>query len=78
MSKTKKIFDRSVAFTFYKEWKQDADNIEEDFGAEVKAAYYDAIINYALFEIEPEMKATIKYFWNSIKEKIDTSQNNRS
>lgn len=73
-----KVFDRSVAFTFYKEWKQDADTIEEDFGAEVKAAYYDAIINYALFEIEPEMKAPIKYFWNSIKEKIDASQKNRS
>ena len=72
------VFDRSVAFTFYKEWKQDADTIEEDFGAEVKAAYYDAIINYALFEIEPEMKAPIKYFWNSIKEKIDSSQKNRS
>ena len=77
MSK-EKIFDRSVAFTFYKEWKQDADTIEEDFGIEVKAAYYDAIINYALFEIEPEMKAPIKYFWNSIKEKIDASQKNRS
>ena len=77
MSK-EKVFDRSVAFTFYKEWKQDADTIEEDFGAEVKAAYYDAIINYALFEIEPEMKAPIKYFWNSIKEKIDASQKNRS
>ena len=78
MSKTQKVFDRSVAFTFYKEWKQDADTIEEDFGAEVKAAYYDAIINYALFEIEPEMKAPIKYFWNSIKEKIDASQGHRS
>ena len=77
MSK-EKVFDRSVAFTFYKEWKQDADTIEEDFGAEVKAEYYDAIINYALFEIEPEMKAPIKYFWNSIKEKIDASQKNRS
>ena len=77
MSK-EKVFDRSVAFTFYKEWKQDADTIEEDFGVEVKAAYYDAIINYALFEIEPEMKAPIKYFWNSIKEKIDASQKNRS
>lgn len=77
MSKTQKVFDRSVAFTFYKEWKQDADTIEEDFGAEVKAAYYDAIINYALFEIEPEMKAPIKYFWNSIKEKIDASQGHR-
>ena len=77
MSK-EKVFDRSVAFTFYKEWKHDADTIEEDFGAEVKAAYYDAIINYALFEIEPEMKAPIKYFWNSIKEKIDASQKNRS
>lgn len=72
------VFDRSVAFTFYKEWKEDADTIEEDFGAEGKAKFYDAIINYALFEIEPEMKAPIKYFWNTIKEKIDASQKNRS
>ena len=62
------VFDRSVAFTFYKEWKEDADTIEEDFGAEGKAKFYDAIINYALFEVEPEMKAPIKYFWNTIKE----------
>ena len=72
------VFDRSVAFTFYKEWKEDADTIEEDFGAEGKAKFYDAIINYALFEAEPEMKAPIKYFWNTIKEKIDASQKNRS
>ena len=72
------VFDRSVAFTFYKEWKEDADTIEEDFGAEGKAKFYDAIINYALFEVEPEMKAPIKYFWNTIKEKIDASQKNRS
>lgn len=73
-----KEFDRSVAFTFYKEWKQDADTIEEDFGSEGKAAYYDAIANYALFEIEPEMKAPIKYFWSSIKERIDASQSHRA
>ena len=72
------VFDRSVAFTFYKEWKEDADTIEEDFGAEGKAKFYDAIINYALFEVEPEMKAPIKYFWNTIKEKIDASQGHRS
>ena len=72
------VFDRSVAFTFYKEWKEDADTIEEDFGAEGKAKFYDAIINYALFEVEPEMKAPIKYFWNTIKEQIDASQKNRS
>lgn len=75
---TTKEFDRSIAFTFYREWKEDADTIEEDFGAEGKAKFYDAIINYALFEVEPEMKAPIKYFWNTIKEKIDASQGHRA
>ena len=73
-----KEFDRSVAFTFYAEWAQDAETIQEDYGYEGKAKFYDAIINYALFEIEPEMKPPIKYFWNSIKEKIDASQSHRA
>ena len=73
-----KEFNRSIAFTFYKEWKEDADSIEEDFGSDGKVRFYDAIINYALFEIEPEMKAPVKYFWSTIKEKIDASQEHRS
>lgn len=73
-----KEFDRSVAFTFYKEWKEDADMIEEDYGCEGKTKFYDAIIDYALYEIEPEMKPPVKYFWNTIKEKIDASQEHRS
>lgn len=73
-----KEFDRSIAFTFYKEWKEDADMIEEDYGYEGKAKFYDAIIDYALYEIEPEMRPPVKYFWNTIKEKIDASQEHRS
>ena len=75
---TNKEFDRSVAFTFYKEWKEDADIIEEDYGYEGKVKFYDAIIDYALYEIDPEMKPPVKYFWNTIKEKIDASQEHRS
>lgn len=73
-----KEFDRSVAFTFYREWKEDADVIEEDYGSEGKAKFYDSVIEYALFEIEPEMKPPIKYFWKTIKEKIDASQMHRA
>lgn len=73
-----KEFDRSVAFTFYREWKEDADAIEEDYGFEGKAKFYDSVIEYALFEIEPEMKPPIKYFWKTIKEKIDASQMHRA
>ena len=76
--KNDKGFDRSIAFTFYAEWAQDADTIEEDYGLEGKAKFYDAIVNYALFEITPEMKPPIKYFWNTIQEKIDASQNHRA
>lgn len=75
-----KEFDRSIAFTFYAEWAQDAANIEDDYGLEGYALFCKAIINYALYETEIDAvkKPPIKYFWNTIKEKIDASQAHRA
>lgn len=75
-----KEFDRSIAFTFYAEWAQDAATIEEDYGLEGYALFCKAIINYALYETEVDAvkKPPIKYFWHTIKEKIDASQNHRA
>lgn len=71
-------FDRSVSFTFYREWAEMAEAIEEDYGKEGTADYLKAIINYALYEEEPEMNVPIKYFWPQLKEKIDASQEHRA
>lgn len=78
--KNKEEFDRSIAFTFYAEWAQDADTIEEDYGLEGVGMLCKAIWSYALYEIETDdvKHPPIKYFWNSIKEKIDASQNHRA
>ena len=76
--KNEKNFDRSIAFTFYAEWHEMAKEIEEDYGKEVVADFYNAIIEYALFEVEPEKKAPLKYFWAQLKEKIDASQAHRA
>lgn len=78
--KNKEEFDRSRAFTFYAEWTKDAQTIEEDYGLEGVGMLCKAIWSYALYEIETDdvKRPPIKYFWNSIKEKIDASQEHRS
>ena len=70
-----KEFQRNKACTFYGEWEQDAEMIKEDYGLEGMALYYDAIVKYALHEIEIDAvkKPPIKYFWSTIREKIDAS-----
>lgn len=75
-----KEFQRNKACTFYGEWEQDAEMIKEDYGLEGMALYYDAIVKYALHEIEIDAvkKPPIKYFWSTIREQIDASQEHRS
>ena len=72
-------FDRSRAFTFYREWLETAQAIEEEYGKEVTAEYFFALANYALHEIEPRTKTgPLKYLWPQTKEKIDASQDHRA
>lgn len=74
----KKEFDRSICFTFYKEWAETVKEIEEEYGVEESYKFLMAIINYALYEEEPEKKGLIKLFFPTLKEKIDASQKNRA
>lgn len=73
-----KEFDRSVCFTFFEDYRITSQSIQEDFGKEAVADYYNAIIDYALYAIEPEVKGAIKYVWPTTKTTIDTSINRRS
>lgn len=73
-----KEFDRSICFMFFEDYRKTAKEIEEDFGKEAVADYYNAIIDYALYENEPELKGAVKYVWHTTKTTIDKSIERRS
>ena len=74
----KKEFDRKVCFSFFEDYRKTAKEIENDFGKEDVLDYYNAIIDYALYEIEPEIKGVLKYTWYTTKTTIDKSIERRS
>lgn len=74
----KKEFNRNICFTFFEDYRKTAKEIEEDFGKEAVADFYNAIIDYALYEIEPELKGVLKYTWHTIKTTIDKNVEKRS
>lgn len=78
MNKSNKVFERNVCFTFFEDYRLTAKELEDDFGKEIVADYYNAIIDYALYEQEPELKGTIKYVWHTTKTTIDKSVERRS
>ena len=73
-----KEFKRSVCFTFFEDYRLTAKEIEKDFGKEAAADYYNAIIDYALYDVEPELKGALKYVWPTTKQTIDRSINRRA
>lgn len=73
-----KEFNRNICFTFFEDYRKTAKEIEEDFGKEAVADYYNAIIDYALYGVEPELKGAIKYIWHTTKASIDKSIERRS
>lgn len=76
--KSNKEFDRSVCFTFFEDYRKTAKELEADFGKETVADYYNAIIDYALYTAEPELKGPLKYIWPTTKTTIDKSIDRRS
>lgn len=73
-----KEFSRNICFTFFEDFRKTAKEIETDFGKESVADYYNAIIDYALYANEPELKGVIKYIWHTTKASIDKSIERRS
>lgn len=70
---TKKTFDRSVCFTFFADYRITAKEIEEEFGVEDALNYYNALTDYALFEVEPNLKGAVKFLWPTTKASLDSS-----
>lgn len=78
MAKSNKEFERDLCFTFYGSYRETAREIEADFGLEVVAKFYNAIMDYALYEKEPELEGVLKYVWHTTKTTIDASVQRRS
>lgn len=75
---SKNEFNRSICFTFFEDYRKTAQELENDFGKEIVADYYNAIIDYALYGTEPELKGAIKYVWHTTKSSIDKSIQRRA
>lgn len=73
-----KEFERSKCCMFFGTWMETAEEIESDFGKEVKCDFYDAILKFSLFGTEPELKGALKYAWPQIKDQINQSIEHRS
>ena len=68
-----KVFDRSVCFSFFGDYKQTADEIEKECGMEAALTYYKALSNYALYDEEPALTGIVKILWPTTKTTIDSS-----
>lgn len=77
-TQTKKEFDRSVCFTFYKSFHEQIMDVKRDFGLEAAFEVYEAIVNYGLYEIEIEKGRVRTLVGNTTIEQIESSQNRRS
>lgn len=71
--KSNKEFKRNVCFSFFEDYRLTAKELEKDFDKSVVADYYNAIIDYALYGIEPELQGALKYVWHTTKTTIDKS-----
>lgn len=77
-TQTKKEFDRSVCFTFYKSFHEQIMDVKRDFGLEAAFEVYEAIVNYGLYETELEKGRVRTLVGNTTIEQIESSQNRRS
>lgn len=68
-----KVFDQSVCFSFFGDYKQTADEIEKEFSAEEALNYYKDLCNYALYNTEPVLSGIRKILWPTTKTTVDSS-----
>ena len=76
--KQEKEFDRSICFTFYKDFHEQIMDVKRDFGLEEAFEVYEAIANYGLFGTEIEKGRIRTLVSNSTISKIENSQENRA
>lgn len=71
---SEKEFDRSICFSFFGDYRDTAKMIEEQAGTQDALAYYNAIADYALYDIEPQYDSVaLKLVWPTTKTTLDAS-----
>lgn len=73
---TENAFDRSVCFTFYKNYLEQSEIVKERSGAEAGYDCLAGIVKYALFQEEPE-NIEAKMIVDCLKYNIDNNQAKR-
>lgn len=76
----KKVYDRTVCFTFFGNWLESMEIMENEHSAEDPAyQLFKMIANFALYEVEPEADTTpiAKAMWPLLKREIEVSVENR-
>jgi len=77
---TKKVFDRTICFTFFGNWLDSLEQMENEH-SDQDAAYqmFKMIANYSLYEQEPELgdNPVCGALWPLLKREIDSSVQNR-
>lgn len=76
--KQEKEFDRSICFTFYRDFHEQIMDVKRDFGIEQAFEVYKAIVNHGLYGIEPEKGKIRTLTGNTVFDKIEGSQENRA
>lgn len=71
--RTNKVYDRTVCFTFFQDYRNTAKSLEGQFGKEAAYDYYDGLIDYALFATEPQFNGVLEILWPTTKANIEAS-----
>lgn len=70
-AKHEKAFDRGVCFTFFADYWDTAQKIEASLGVEKAYSYIEAVAEYSLYGVEPELDLMLDFVWPTTKATID-------
>jgi len=75
--KTTQDFDRSVCFTFFNSYLEQAKQVQEIYGSQTAYEYFVALSEYGLYQKDAD-NPIIKMLISGLKNTIDANQKKRS
>ena len=79
MENSKKAFDSTVCFTFFRTWVESIQDVKDYMGETAAFCLYSAIADYSMYDIEPDFSEYpfLRAVWRTIEREIDSSIDNR-
>lgn len=75
---SEKTFRRDMCCMVFEDHRITASELEKECGKEAALDYYNAILDYSLYDIEPNLTGAVKFLWPVTKTGLDRSIENRS